>query len=102
MKVVINQCFGGFGLSKAVYKEMGIKYDGYGYLTNEDLGIDSDNYYAYRSDNRLISAIEKVGIERASGSLAKIGIVDVPDGIDFEIDEYDGVEHIAETHRKWY
>ena len=34
MKIAINRCFGGFGLSKAVYKELGIKHDGCLYLNN--------------------------------------------------------------------
>ncbi|MDD5006395.1 MAG: hypothetical protein PHS93_10000 [Candidatus Omnitrophica bacterium] len=101
MKVVINVCFGGFSLSEAVYKELGIKYDGYGYLSNEDLGIFSDNYNAYRSDPRLINAIEKVGIENSGGGCAKLSIVDIPEGISWEIDEYDGNESVEEAHRSW-
>ncbi len=101
MKIAINKCWGGFGLTRAVYKELGIKWDGYGYLENEDLGIEDDNYNAYRSDPRLIKAIEKVGEVDASASLASVVIVEIPDGVDFEIDEYDGQEHVAEKHRTW-
>lgn len=101
MKVAINSCWGGFGLSKAVYKELKLKWDGYGYITNEDLGIKSDDYDAYRSDKRLIKAIEKVGIENASGNLANVRIVEIPDGIEYEIDNYDGMESIHEKHRVW-
>lgn len=101
MKIAINKCWGGFVLSKQVYDEMGIKWDGYGYLTNEDLEISSDNYNAYRSDKRLIKAIEKIGNKESSGDLAKIVIVEIPDGIDFEIENYDGMESIHEKHRSW-
>lgn len=101
MKIAINKCYGGFGLSKAVYAELGIKWDGYGYLKNEDLGITSDNYMAYRQDPRLIAAIEKVGEDEASGELAKVRVVEIPDGVEWEIDEYDGVETIHEKHRSW-
>ena len=31
MKVVINKCFGGFGLSKEAYKFLNIPWDGYGF-----------------------------------------------------------------------
>jgi hypothetical protein len=28
-------------------------------------------------------------------------VVEIPDGTDYEISEYDGNEHIAEKHRTW-
>ena len=30
MKIVINTCYGGYGLSKAAYDELGLEWDGYG------------------------------------------------------------------------
>jgi len=98
MKVVINVCFGGFGISKAVYDVLGIPWDGYGYLGHTCLETDSDTY---RSDPRLIAAIEKVGIEAASGDSAKLKIIDVPDDVEWCIHEYDGLESIHEKHREW-
>ena len=53
-----------------------------------------------RTDPLLIKVIEELG-EDANGSCAKLTIVEIPDGIDYEIDEYDGIEHIAEKHRTW-
>lgn len=41
MKIAVNKCFGGFGVSKAVYDELGIVWDGYGYLDNESFGIET-------------------------------------------------------------
>lgn len=101
MKIAINVCHGGFSLSEAVYSELGIKWDQYGYLGNEGLGIESDNYMAHRADPRLIAAIEKVGEDSASGSYAKVHVVEIPDGIQWEICEYDGFESIHEKHRSW-
>ena len=101
MKYVINKCFGGFGLSKECYRELGLEWDGYGYLNNEKLGIKSNNWMAYRGDPRLVAAVEKLGSETASGNCAKLEIVDVPEGIDIEWDEYDGIESIHEAHRSW-
>lgn len=101
MKIVINKCFGGFGVSKAVYKELGFKWNGYGYLSNDDFGIKDDNYYAFRSDKRLVNAVEKVGEEKSSGDLAKLRIVEIPDDVKWEIDEYDGIETVHEQHRSW-
>lgn len=53
-----------------------------------------------RSDVKLIKVIEELG-SSANGSCAKLRIVEIPDGVDYEIDEYDGNEHIAEKHRTW-
>ncbi len=101
MKIAINECWGGFGVSKAVFEELGIKYDGYGYLDNKGMGIEDAEYNAYRTDPRLIAAIEKVGVEKASGNLAKVRIVKVPDDVSWYIDDYDGMETVRENHRSW-
>ena len=101
MKIAINDCFGGFGVTKAVFKELGIEYDGYGYLDNDSFGIKSSNYNEYRKHPKLISAIEKIGVEDSSGSCAKICIVDIPEDVEWEINDYDGAESIHEVHRSW-
>jgi hypothetical protein len=101
MKIAINKCYGGFGLSQAAYAELGIKWDGYGYIDNKAMGIESDNYMAYRQDPRLVAAIEKVGEDEASGEQAKVRVVEIPDGVEWGIEEYDGIESIHEKHRSW-
>lgn len=53
-----------------------------------------------RTDKDLISVVEKLGKE-ANGNCAKLSIVEIPDDVDWEIDEYDGREHVAEKHRTW-
>lgn len=102
MKIAINGCYGGFSVSKAVYDELGFVWDRYGYLDNDIFGIEAGDYYAYRADPRLIAAIEKVGLDKASGSLAKVRIVDIPDDVKWKISEYDGIETVSEKHRSWY
>jgi len=92
MKVAINRCWGGFSVSKAVYDEMGLDWDGYGYVGSDDKN---------RADPKLIAAIEKVGLEKASGKLASIEIVEIPDGIEWHIHDYDGQESVRENHRSW-
>lgn len=89
MKVAVNKCFGGFGLSEEAYKELGIERDSYGY-----------EYRDKRTDPELISVIEKLG-DKANGQYAQIEIVEIPDGIAWEINEYDGIETIHEVHRSW-
>jgi len=99
MKIVVNSCYGGFSVSEAVYEKLNIPYDGYGYISNEDLGI-TGGLHAYRVDARLIAAVEELGRD-ASGRLADLEVVEIPDGVDWYIDEYDGIETIREKHRSW-
>lgn len=91
MKVAINQEYGGFGLSEKAYRELGLNWDSYGYAYNNK---------EKRTDSKLIEVIEKLGNE-ASGPLACVAVVEIPDGIAWTIEEYDGVEWIAEKHQTW-
>lgn len=54
-----------------------------------------------RTDPDLIKVIEELGSEKASGACAKIKIVEIPDDVAWEIDDYDGIESIHEVHRSW-
>lgn len=88
MKIVINDCFGGFGVSKAVYDYCGIECEdrGYGCFTpKECLG---------RTDERLIEFIEKFGSEKASDMYSELVVVDIPAGTKYYISNYDGRETI--------
>jgi hypothetical protein len=92
MKVVINKCYGGFGLSqKAVnmLEAKGIKTD-----------IMSDDQPEFRSHPKLIEVVEELK-EEAGDRHADLHIVEIPDYIQWYIEEYDGMEHVAEIHRTW-
>jgi hypothetical protein len=89
MKVVINKCYGGFGLSKEAYEYLGLDWDGYGYKYDDN-----------RTDPKLVECVETLG-DIASGSLAELKVVEIPDDVKWEIDDYDGVETIHEVHRVW-
>lgn len=69
------------------------KFHGYGYLEGMDGGYE-------RHDPLLVAAVEALG-EAASGEHADLKAVEIPDGVDYELSEYDGIEHIAEKHRTW-
>lgn len=143
-KVVINRCYGGFGLSDAAYErlhEWGVPVRAYveenrapdtglclsqpandgevifdRELTPVGTGGLSDLYHAHkgrgglqrywmaddlaRDDARLVRLVEEMG-EAANGPHAELKIVEIPADVSWEIDEYDGVERIAETHRVW-
>jgi hypothetical protein len=101
MKIVINRRWGGFGVSEAVYNELGIPWDGYGYISNLDLDIESEDYQQYRAHPLLIQAIEKVGLEESSGTHALLKIVEIPDDVDWYIDDYYGMEKVHQQHCTW-
>ena len=81
MKIVVNKCYGGFSISEQAA---------------HGLGITKEGFYTIRRDNpTLIEAIERFGSEYASGYLAQLEVVDLPDNMtDFMIDEYDGFERV--------
>ena len=101
MKLVINGCYGGFSVSPAVLEFLGLE-NVYGILSNRDFDIEgSRDYYAFRSHPKLIEAIELIGEEASSGRYANLRIIEIPDGIDYSIAEYDGKEWVEESHRTW-
>jgi hypothetical protein len=91
-KIVINNCFGGFGLSDAALDE-------YKSLKN----ITDENFYHNdipRDCPVLVAMIEEQGTA-VDGDFADLKIVEIPDGVNWFIHEYDGLEHVAERHRTW-
>jgi hypothetical protein len=112
MKLVINRCYGGFGLSRegilharAISKcptwgGVTLKGDVYtdsGKTLDRDFGHVSD---VERHDPILVRVVEELGAT-ADGAFAKLKVVEIPDGIEYEIDDYDGMERVAEKHRTW-
>ena len=90
MKIAINTCFGGFGLSQKAI-------DLYNQLSGKEA------YYHFdieRNDPFLIQVIEQLGKE-ANTIYASLHIVEIPDDVKWHIAEYDGSEHVAENHRTW-
>ena len=118
MKVVINRCYGGFGLSEEAMmmysdvKRLNLKvvrdkkFDSLG-ITHYYLdGIESNETYfsdrrIERNDKELVAIVELLG-DKANGGYADLRIVEIPDGVDWEIEEYDGKEWVSEVHRTWY
>ena len=90
MKVVINKCFGGFGLSVEAYKFLNIPWDGCGHYFIDD-----------RSNPALVKCVEALG-DKAGGEFeSRLKVVEIPDDVEWEIDEYGGVEWVIEKHRTW-
>jgi len=53
-----------------------------------------------RNDPSLVQVVRTLG-KKANGPYADLGVVEIPDSIGYEIEEYDGIEWIAEKHRTW-
>ena len=85
VKIVINRCYGGFGLS-----EKAMKF----------LGIGSEWPDIARNDPKLVECVEKLG-EEANDTCAELKVVEIPDDVNWEIGEYDGLEWVEEVHRRW-
>lgn len=53
-----------------------------------------------RDESALVQVIEELG-DAASGKFAKLRVVEIPDDVEWQIEEYDGLEWVAEKHRTW-
>ena len=124
-KVVINRCFGGFGLSNQAFEMLmdakGVEYDRvptrtaiatgrsggdlWDYYTKGHAG-ETDHYLWYyqftqdRSDSDLVDIVERLG-KLANSWASDLKIVEIPDDVEWCVIEYDGMEHVAEKHRTW-
>jgi hypothetical protein len=53
-----------------------------------------------RDDPVLIQVVRELGT-RANAPVAKLKIVEIPASVEWQIEEYDGKEWVAERHRTW-
>ena len=90
MKVVINDCYGGFGLTEVALAEY-----------KDRKGITDPNFYYYDIPRDCPVLVEMVERGDVSGAYADLKVVEIPDDVNWYIEEYDGMEHIAERHRTW-
>lgn len=113
-KVVINRCFGGFGLSHeailryAQIKRMNLIVEAtessivpYNYFVDK---VSVDTFFwdrdIARDDPVLVQVVEELGKDACS-RFADLRIVEIPYEVKWHIAEYDGLEHVAEDHRTW-
>lgn len=92
MKVIINDCYGGYSVKRDIVLGLGYgKYD-----THSD---------KLRTDERLINMLENG--ENVGGEYSNLIIATIPDDVtDWWVEEYDGLEslyYIIDGHREeWY
>ena len=109
MKIVINRCHGGFGLSE---KAIELLFEKKGWtLVRKVLdstftsyykdSIQDDNFFNEfdldRNDPDLVAVVEEIG-DKANGWAAVLKVVDVPEDVIWYIEEYDGIEWVAENY----
>lgn len=98
MKIVVNRTFGGFKIPPQLAEELGwfcVYFNG-----GEDLPADYDEH----TDPDMIAGLERMieeGVDVNEAAGTKLEIVEIPDDIDWYIDDYDGIETIHECHRSW-
>ena len=117
MKIAINTQHGGFGISDKAFEKLlqlkGIEFEkteddsfgssnyyAKGHVGDDDYFISQYEYYDQRNDPDLISVIEEFGDE-SHGWAASLKIVEIPYGVAWQIEDYDGLEWVAEKHRTW-
>ena len=118
MKIVINIECGGFGLSEKAVRRLAELKGATVIEPKLDLWYNKAAAWAYvemelpdgqllsvenvsRNDKDLIAVVEELG-GKASGATAELGIIKIPDDVDWTIDDYDGTEWVAEKHRTWH
>lgn len=114
-KVVVNACYGGFGLSEQAilrYAELkGFKLEKKFDRTFGSWpcwyidGIQDSEHYFYegdleRTDPILVQVVEELGKD-SWGDFAQLRIANVPDDVAWYIDEYDGIETVREQGGSW-
>jgi len=113
-RVVINDQHGGFGLSH----EAKVKYltlSGIAFTLEDQPDRDTQfkkgplimvcghEYWERdidRDDPVLVKVVQEMG-DDASGEHAKLKIIEIPADVEWQIDEYDGSEWVAEKHQVW-
>ncbi len=138
MKIVINNCFGGFGLSEKAMRAYFAKKGRNVFKSGDGLSTtyfdapvpkefelpegelfmrrghpEYERYHSWyeehvlsdrdipRDDPDLVAVVEELGSDVASDAYGRLVVVDIPDGVQWQIEEYDGSEHVAEVHRTW-
>lgn len=63
--------------------------------------LDSFCHRIARDDPLLLQVLDELSSDEASAPLAELRVVEIPDGIEWSIDDYDGMETVEEKHREW-
>lgn len=98
-KVLINTCYGGFGLSEAALARLHELGSPHVEKVSEEDKAQSIFDHAYylqdipRHDPLLIQVVEELGVKAAADDCAELRIVEI-EGNQYCVDEYDGLERV--------
>lgn len=92
-KIVINTCHGGFGISDEAMQL-------YKILVGIPPAAELYRWELDRDNPQLVQIVEQLGT-RANTRYSTLKVVEIPDGVEWTIEEYDGCEWVAEDHRTW-
>ena len=87
MKIVINRSHGGFRLSSDAEKILTMIFG-----EDEFYGLE---LHENRNNPIFVALVEKMG-KGINGDSANLKVVEIPDGLSYEINEYDGYESVNE------
>lgn len=85
MKAVFNHTYGGFSISQKAA-------DVLSEIKGKVVSTYEFSEFEGRTDPDLIALIEERGSHFVSGSCASLEVVEIPEGLTFSWDEYDGYE----------
>jgi hypothetical protein len=94
MEVVISK---GAVLDDMIIHASGLDWDDADNFSDEEYREKIVNFP--RNDERLVDCVRR--LIRKEGKYCRFKIVDIPDDIDFVIEDYDGIEWVSEKHRTW-
>ncbi len=121
-KIVINACYGGFSVNRTGWLWLRDRGQPQAIEQKDPLRPqdpdEDDRWYALRAngggigsdmlvidiprdDPLLIELVETLGSDAVSGQCARLKVIEIPDHVEWCIEEYDGMERVAEQHETW-
>ena len=103
MKIVINTEYGGFALSdhaKRLFRKYAAEADPCGEKPDHVIGR-CFREPTDRCSAALVRVVEELG-DGANQVFSTLKVVEVPDDVNWTIQDHDGAEWVAEVHRTWF
>lgn len=90
--IVVGSGYSGFALSEFAMAE-------YNRRAGTKIRYDCD---IPRDCPHLVVLLRELGSEAVQGSYSFLSIVEIPSDVEWQIEQYDGSEWVAEKHRTWF
>ena len=113
-EIVINRCYGGFSLSRKAFLRLrelqqkdALDEPDWGEPWGDGSGVrksfgGSGSFCRdiARNDPLLVQVIKELDTG-ADGRYSELKIIEIPNDMEWIVDEYDGLEWVAEKHQTW-